>query len=119
MQRLSFALMQALAQKKLAGEEPNTHIVDVRGTDEVQSTGMIPTAVNIPLDQLDAALKASAEDFQKSYNVAKPATSDRIVTYCLRGGRADKAAGIFTAAGYSTVDVYPGSWTEWSEKIKE
>lgn len=116
MQRLSYELMKALSVAKVAGTEPTTTILDVRGTDEVSSTGMISGAVNIPLDQLEAAVKKSAEDFNTAYAFAKPAPANRIVTYCLKGGRAEKAAGILTAGGYTNVDIYPGSWTEWAAR---
>lgn len=114
MQRLAYSAMRALVQSKQAGQEANTYIIDVRGTDETSSTGVIPTAVNIPLDQVEAALKKTAEDFQSTYGVAKPQPTNRIVTYCMRGMRAEKGAAMFTAAGYTSVDVYPGSWAEWS-----
>ncbi|KPI89707.1 hypothetical protein ABL78_1200 [Leptomonas seymouri] len=110
--------MRALVTKKQAGELPTTCILDVRGTDEFAG-GSIPSAVNVPLDQLEAAIKLTTEDFQRKYSAAKPEKSDHIVTYCLRGGRAEKAANELTADGYTNVDVYPGSWTEWSGMEKD
>lgn len=118
MERLTFAMMQTLVRSKLVGDMASTVIVDVRGADEIKSTGAIPTAINIPLDRLDAALKKPAEDFKEIYNFNKPNPTDSIVTTCLRGGRAESAAGIFTANGFSQVSVYPGSWMEWSANFK-
>lgn len=117
MQRLTYATMKALVVKKQAGGLPGTYIFDVRGTDEFAG-GAIPGAVNVPLDQLEAALKLSTDDFSSKYSSAKPDTADHVVTYCLRGGRAEKAASALTANGYTNVDVYPGSWTEWAEMEK-
>ncbi|KPA77727.1 putative mitochondrial hypothetical protein [Leptomonas pyrrhocoris] len=117
MQRLTYATMKALTMKKQAGELPTTCILDVRGVDEV-AAGAIPCSVNVPLDQLEAALKLSTEDFANKYHAAKPSKADHVVTYCLRGGRAEKAASALTADGYANVDVYPGSWSEWAEMEK-
>ena len=114
MQRLTYAAMKALVGKKQAGELPNTYIFDVRGTDEFAG-GAIPSAVNVPLDQLGAALKLSTDDFKNQYKVPKPSKADHIVTYCLRGGRAERAAHALAEDGYTNVDIYPGSWPEWSE----
>jgi thiosulfate:glutathione sulfurtransferase len=118
MQRLTYATMKALVMKKQAGELPSTCILDVRGTDEFAG-GAIPSAANVPLDQLESALKLSTEEFKNKYKVAKPEKNDHVVTYCLKGGRAEKAAHALTADGYTNVDFYPGSWTEWSQMEKD
>lgn len=114
MQRLTYAAMKALVQSKISGSDPQTFIIDVRSADEVAG-GAIPTSVNVPLDQLEEALKLTTDDFAEKYASPKPIPSNRIVTYCLRGKRAENAAGIFQSHAYSDVDVYPGSWAEWSE----
>ncbi|PWU84320.1 hypothetical protein C4B63_235g1 [Trypanosoma cruzi] len=54
---------------------------------EVQSTGLIPTAINIPLDELESALKADHESFQKTYAVSKPLQDHTLVMYCKKGLR--------------------------------
>lgn len=117
MQRLTHAMMKAVVAKKQAGDA-QTYILDVRGTDEV-ANGAIPSSVNVPLDQLESALKMSAEEFKATYSAPKPATADHVVTYCLRGMRAEKAAAALQTGGYTNVDVYPGSWAEWSEHEKQ
>lgn len=113
MQRLSYAAVLALTK----AVPPTALLLDVRGADEC-SQGMIPTAVNVPLDQLPTAIKKSADEFSSAYGFKKPAPPDRIVVYCMRGGRAEKAAGILAENGYSNVDLYPGSWMDWSAQQK-
>ncbi|KAG5485578.1 hypothetical protein LSCM1_07667 [Leishmania martiniquensis] len=116
MQRLTYGSMKALVAKKQLGNL-HTCILDVREADEVAG-GAIPTSVNVPLDQLEAALQLTADEFKDKYRAPKPEVSDHIVTYCLRGGRAEKAAAALLSSGYTNVDVYSGSWTEWSEHEK-
>lgn len=113
MRRLTYSMMLALVESRLAGGERATCIIDVRSKDEVQATGMIPTSVNIPLDQLEATLKKTSDEIQREYNIPKPGPTDRVVTYCLKGMRAESAAAILQASGYTNVDTYPGSWAEW------
>eukprot|EP00796_Vickermania_ingenoplastis_P012050 gene12050-8302_t len=108
MQRLSYAAVLALTK----AVPPVALLLDVRGAEECAG-GMIPTAKNIPLDQLQTAVKKDAMDFKTAYGFEKPAFSDRIVVYCLRGGRAEQGAGILSSNGYTNVDLYPGSWSEW------
>ncbi|KAG5510602.1 hypothetical protein JKF63_06900 [Porcisia hertigi] len=116
MQRLTYAAMKALVAKVQSGDH-HTCILDVRGSDEV-AKGAISTSVNVPLDQLEAALQLSADVFQEKYNGRKPLLTDHVVTYCLRGTRAEQAAAVLHSRGYTHVDVYPGSWAEWSEHEK-
>ncbi|CAG9569764.1 conserved hypothetical protein [Leishmania major strain Friedlin] len=116
MQHLTYAAMKALVTKKLSGDL-HMCILDVRSTDEVAG-GAIPASVNVPLDQLETALQLTADEFRKKYSAPKPEVSDHVVTYCLRGMRAERAAAALHSSGYRNVDVYPGSWAEWSEQEK-
>ncbi|CAJ1006175.1 putative Rhodanese-like domain containing protein [Leishmania naiffi] len=116
MQRLTYAAVKALVAKKQSGDR-DMCILDVRSADEVAG-GAIAASVNIPLDQLESALQLTTDEFKEKYKAPKPETSDHVVTYCLRGMRAESAAALLRSSGYTHVDVYPGSWTEWSEKEK-
>lgn len=98
-----------------------TYLIDVRGVGEVQSSGIIPTAINIPLNVVTDGtfFKMSADDFQERYGLPKPdPATNRLVFYCMSGMRAQGAKAAAVAAGYTNVDVYPGSWSEWSSKTK-
>lgn len=113
MQRLSYAAVLSLTQAV-----PRTALlIDVRDENECKE-GMIPTAINIPLSTLPSAIQKSSDEFTNDYGVPKPALNDKLVVYCLRGGRAEKGASILTSSGFTNVDLYPGSWLDWSSQNK-
>ncbi|RNF26093.1 Heat shock protein 67Bb [Trypanosoma conorhini] len=116
---LTYEDVKAVVESKLKGQLPRTHLIDVRGQDEVQSTGIIPGALNLPLDQLEAALKSEPGQFKEKYAVPKPPQEDTLIMYCLMGKRAEKGEKVARECGYADTAVYPGSWTEWSERAKE
>ncbi|XP_039441671.1 rhodanese domain-containing protein CG4456-like isoform X1 [Culex pipiens pallens] len=97
---------------------PEKLLIDVRGVDEVASTGAIPTAINIPLDQVDKAFapETTSEEFQKLYGVAKPDKDRYIIMSCRTGRRSQMALDTISALGYSNAKNYKGSWTEWAAK---
>jgi phage shock protein E len=70
-------------------------VVDVRTADEY-AEGHLPTAVNIPVQEMPTRID----------EVAKLVANDKtrpIVVYCAAGSRAAKAQAQLTAAGYSQV----------------
>jgi|GEM_PF-248850 len=89
----------ALQAKLEAGEE--IFLLDVRNPDELVEHGQIEGAVNIPIDELEARLAEVPE--------GKP-----IVTYCMRGGRASRAADTLRKAG-RTEPIEYGGITAWKE----
>lgn len=76
-------------------------LVDVRSDGEF-SSGHVPGAVNIPLDQLTARTDAF-EEHQET----------EIYLVCRSGGRSARAASQLAAQGYDTVNVEGGTlaWT--------
>ncbi|ESS65798.1 hypothetical protein TCDM_14255 [Trypanosoma cruzi Dm28c] len=116
---LDYAAIKDIVANKLRGELKTTHLIDVRGRDEVQSTGLIPTAINIPLDELESALKADHESFQKTYAVSKPLQDHTLVMYCKKGLRGMEGEKRARQCGYTNTAVYPGSWDDWSKNTKE
>lgn len=68
-------------------------VLDVRSPDEYAS-GHLPQATNVPLQSFDVA----AVDKLVGGDKSKP-----IVTYCAKGGRAQKAKDTLEAAGYTHV----------------
>ncbi|RNF10874.1 Heat shock protein 67Bb [Trypanosoma rangeli] len=118
-QLLTYEDMKTVVESKLQGQLHGTHLIDVRDEEEVESTGMIPGAVNVPLDQLEAALKSDPEEFQKNYAIPKPPQDDKLVVYCLSGKRAEKGEKLARECGYTKTAVYPGSWNEWSKHADE
>ncbi|XP_045493069.1 rhodanese domain-containing protein CG4456-like isoform X2 [Colias croceus] len=96
---------------------PKTLIIDVRKPDEVQSTGQIPSSINIPLDSLQQVLtNMSEEEFKRHFHRSKPTHSDEIIFYCKSGKRASKALATALSIGYSESKKYLGSWDEWSSR---
>ncbi|MBI1357709.1 MAG: rhodanese-like domain-containing protein [Acidobacteria bacterium] len=89
----------ALKQRLDNGED--IFLLDVRNPGELVEHGMIAGAVNIPVDQLEARLAEVPKD--------KP-----IVTYCMRGGRASRAAETLREAGYNEPIEF-GGITAWKE----
>ncbi|KAI5633889.1 rhodanese-like domain-containing protein [Phthorimaea operculella] len=98
---------------------PQKVIIDVRNPDEVQSTGKIPSSINIPLNAVDTALASmSNEDFQKHFQRNKPQSDDELIFYCQSGRRSSEALDKALRLGYSNSKTYLGSWNEWSSKQK-
>jgi adenylyltransferase/sulfurtransferase len=94
--------VESVAARLDAGED--IYLLDVRNPDELEEHGMIAGAVNIPIDQLEARLSEVPRDKE-------------IVTYCMRGGRASRAADILREAGYTEPIEY-GGITAWKEAGK-
>ena len=52
-------------------------------------------------------------DFESKYGFAKPAKNAAVVTHCLKGMRAMKAAEALKEAGFDNVKAYAGSFEDW------
>ncbi|PLN84470.1 Rhodanese-like domain-containing protein [Aspergillus taichungensis] len=103
---------------------PHPILVDVREPAELTATGIIPSAVSVPLGSQPDALFLTPEEFETRFGFPKPgmgegqSSSEPVVFYCKSGVRARTAAQLAVQAGYdpSRVGVYEGSWTEWAKK---
>ena len=82
-------------------ETPGTLVVDVRTPGEFESAH-IPSAVNIPLDQVDANLRRIVAT-----------AGGRMLLVCQSGGRANQAAGKLAAAGLHEIVVLDGGMNSW------
>ncbi|KAF9417777.1 hypothetical protein HW555_005191 [Spodoptera exigua] len=99
--------------------QPEKVIIDVREPEEVQSTGQIPSSINIPLKSVHEALVSmSHEDFRRQYHREKPSNSDELIFYCQSGRRSSEALSQALKIGYVNSKTYLGSWSEWSKKSK-
>ncbi len=94
--------VEALAARLDAGED--IYLLDVRNPDELEEHGMIAGAVNIPIGELETRISEVPE-------------GKTIVTYCMRGGRASRAAEALRDAGY-TEPIEFGGITAWKEAGK-
>jgi rhodanese-related sulfurtransferase len=88
-----------LKQRLDAGE--NIYLLDVRTPAELAEHGLIKGAVNIPIDELESRLAEVPKD--------RP-----VVTYCMRGGRAERASELLQKDGHQ--GVQHGGIIEWKEK---
>jgi rhodanese-related sulfurtransferase len=88
-----------LKQRLDAGE--NIYLLDVRTPAELAEHGLIAGAVNIPIDELESRLAEVPKD--------RP-----VVTYCMRGGRAERASELLQKDGHQ--GVQHGGIIEWKEK---
>ncbi|KAJ5586902.1 uncharacterized protein N7459_002667 [Penicillium hispanicum] len=106
----------------LPSAEPSpTHkpmvLVDVREPAELNATGIIPTAINIPLASQPDALYLTEDEFETRFGFPKPRVDvdQNLVFYCKAGVRARAAAQMAVQAGYDPerIGVYDGSWLDW------
>ncbi len=81
---------------KLIEEDKNLKIIDVRGASEYNG-GHIPNAINIPLNIIDMKID--------DYKINK---DDKIVVYCLSGGRSNMAMQALKRKGYTDVQNFGG-----------
>ncbi|KAJ5758038.1 uncharacterized protein N7511_006732 [Penicillium nucicola] len=97
---------------------PKIKLVDVREPAELIGTGIIPSAVNIPLASQADALFLTPDEFETRFGFEKPVAEEgeTIVFYCKAGVRAKTAAQMAVQAGYDpkAVGVYWGSWLDWA-----
>ncbi|XP_017840691.1 rhodanese domain-containing protein CG4456 [Drosophila busckii] len=108
--------MATYEQVKDVVNHPEIYLIDVRNQSEIAETGSIPASFNIPLPELSTALALDEQTFKTNYGRDKPALNADIIFTCRSGRRAQEAANIAQAAGFTNVRVYAGSWLEWAEK---
>ncbi|KAK6486490.1 thiosulfate:glutathione sulfurtransferase-like [Huso huso] len=103
-------------QLKKMLESHNIQLFDVRSLEEFQA-GRIPSSTNIPLGELDQALKMESETFKKLFNVEKPEKQDsNIVFHCQSGRRSATALETAVNLGYTKAQHYAGGYSEWSQR---
>ncbi|THD18784.1 Heat shock protein 67B2 [Fasciola hepatica] len=79
----------------------NVQLIDVREPHELQETGKIEGAINIPLGDVEQAFRMDDEEFRKTYHVAKPKPTDRnLVFNCRSGVRSLQALKTVELLGY-------------------
>ncbi|KAH8889780.1 Rhodanese-like protein [Thozetella sp. PMI_491] len=103
-------------QKVTNEAQPGVIIVDAREPGELQQTGRIPGAINIPITSAPDSFHIKDEDFEDRFGYPRPAKDAEVVFYCKAGVRSRAAAGLARDAGWTKVGEYPGSWVDWFEK---
>ncbi|KAK5653854.1 hypothetical protein OQA88_7778 [Cercophora sp. LCS_1] len=102
--------------KLIRDSKHNIALVDVREPGELQQTGWIPGAVNIPITSSPDSFHISEDEFEDRFGYPRPAKDTEIILYCKAGVRGRAAAGLAKDAGWGNVGEYPGSWLDWFEK---
>jgi len=64
---------------------------------------------------VEFAFSLPENKFRESFGVHKPSPSDSIITSCKVGGRAAKMRDKLVQMGYTGVQAYGGSFTEWEK----
>ncbi|PIA14111.1 Rhodanese-like protein [Coemansia reversa NRRL 1564] len=93
-------------------------IVDVRSPEEF-SSGHIKNAHNVPVQELQGALKLSSDDFKKKYHFKLPPANGEtgLAVYCMSGKRAGLATNHLAEAKYlKNLYAYLPGWSEFSHK---
>ncbi|MDP3728251.1 MAG: rhodanese-like domain-containing protein [bacterium] len=99
--------------KKLIDSKADYMLIDVREKEELQY-GMIPSAKNIPLHEIEEAFSLSDEAFLEKYEFAKPHKEDKVIFYCRTGGRSAMATQFAESTGYVHAQNYAGSIYDWA-----
>lgn len=93
--------MRDVSPDLLASELTNAVVLDVRGPDEF-AAGHVPTAINLPHDQLEQRLAELALD-----------PDAPVVVYCESGRRAGMAAEVLARAGHRDIRHLEGDMSAW------
>jgi len=81
-------------------------LIDVREPHELEITGKIGNAINIPLSTLNEKLGGLKLD-----------KKEELIFYCRSGGRAENACKIAESQGFSNVKNYKGSALDWFPEL--
>ncbi|KAK5649607.1 hypothetical protein RI129_000636 [Pyrocoelia pectoralis] len=95
-------------------------LIDVRAPAELNESGKLPESINIPLDELEAALnKMDNKDFCLNYGCEKPNFDVPLIFSCRSGNRSTHAANIAVNLGYKNVHNYVGGWLDWQRQAEK
>ena len=101
--------MNAGEAAKLVGAA-DTVFVDVREANELEKTGTVEGAVNVPRGVLEFQADPSSPSHKAELDPAK-----RIVLFCASGGRSTLAAGSLQAMGFENVVSVEGGFPALKE----
>ena len=89
---------------------------DTREPSELQDTGRIPTALNIPITSQPDSFFISEEQFEDRFGFERPPKDKEVIFYCRAGVRSRAAAQLARQGGWERTGEYAGSWLDWAEK---
>ena len=88
---------------------------DAREPSELQATGRIPGAINVPITTAPDSFHVPESEFADRFGYARPGKDQSLLFYCKAGVRSRAAAALAGEAGWKDVGEYPGSWMEWEK----
>jgi rhodanese-related sulfurtransferase len=106
---LALLILQAIFYK-------TKFIKDTREPSELQDTGRIPTALNIPITSQPDSFFISEEEFEDRFGFDRPPKDKEVVFYCKAGVRCRAAAQLARQGGWERTGEYAGSWLDWAAK---
>ncbi|XP_048212649.1 thiosulfate:glutathione sulfurtransferase [Perognathus longimembris pacificus] len=105
----------SLPELRLLLASGRARLIDVRSREEA-AAGTIPGALNIPVSELESALRMDPATFQALYLEEKPKLEDEnLVFFCQMGKRGFQATQLAQGLGYIGARNYVGAYKEWSE----
>lgn len=100
-------------------DDGTLRLFDVREPADVNETGIIKSAINIPLTKLKASLQLDVEQFETQFRTTKPAKGGQdIVFYGFSSVKSTAAVEIAHKLGFKKARHFPGGWEEWSRSRK-
>ena len=93
-----------------ASQLDNVLFLDVREPSEVEASGKVAGAVNVPRGMLEFKADLSSPSRDAALDPSKT-----VVTYCAMGGRAALAAAALKDLGFTDVR-HMGGFKDWAEK---
>ena len=96
--------------------EDGAYLVDTR-TPEEFAAGHIPGALNASYPKSTGGpcqAEENAASFWAAWEQLQVPLDAHVVLYCRTGVRAASAASVLKDAGYENVELYKGSWTDWT-----
>lgn len=97
-----------------AKDDPEIVIIDVRNSNEVENSGLIPGSANIPLDEVRSAFGCLGDgEFLDKYCIEKPTCSEEIIFTGDNGKGSEMAMFIVLRLNFTNVACYSGGWNDW------
>ena len=94
--------------RRLIAEE-NALVVDVRDPAEIQASGKIPNALNVPRGMLEFRADPETPYHDKAFTKDRP-----ILVYCASGGRSALGGKLLKDFGYQNVHNL-GAFKDWAD----
>lgn len=108
-------LSKEQVQKLINESNKDQILLDVRSRDELKDVKPLPTAVNVPVDEVVPAFNMNDQEFKNKYHFEKPEKNKKIIVYCRMGPRAQRAGEALKNLGYENVCHYSGV-ADWYSK---